>query len=96
MDGHLAGKTSERLEPTSFALGGAGQADFKDLLIYRSALNADEVAALDRGALLQASLEVYAPLTDSPLTPGVAVENRAQSLTSAIVGPGGITSSSKR
>jgi len=96
VDGHLAGKTSERLEPTSFALGGAGQADFKDLLIYRSALNADEVAALDRGALLQASLEVYAPLTDSPLTPGVAVENRAQSLTSAIVGPGGITSSSKR
>ena len=64
VDGKLAGATAERLEPKSFALGGPGEADFKDLLIYRSALNADEVAALERGALLQASLEVYSPLTD--------------------------------
>ena len=64
VDGRLAGKTAERLEPKQFALGGHGAADFKDLLIYRSALNADEVAALENDRLLQASLEVYAPLSD--------------------------------
>ena len=37
----------------------SGEADFKDLLIYRSALNADEVTALENGRLLQASLEIY-------------------------------------
>ena len=49
VDGKLAGAAPERLEPKSFALGGPGEADFKDLLIYRSALNADEVAALESG-----------------------------------------------
>jgi hypothetical protein len=92
VDGTLAGKASERLEPSRFALGGAGQADFKDLLIYRSALNADEVAALERGALLPASLEVYAPLAEARFTSGASVENRAQSLTSAIVGQEGVVS----
>jgi hypothetical protein len=35
---------------------------------------------------------VYAPLTDSRFTPGAAVENRAQSLTAAIVEHGGVAS----
>ena len=91
VDGTLAGKTAERLEPGRFGLGGEGPADVKDLLIYRSALNADEVAALQNGALLQASLEVYAPLTDAQFKPGAPVENRAQSLTTARVGAGSVT-----
>ena len=65
-------------------------ADMKDLMIYRSALNADEVAALNKGSLLQASLEVYAPLTDARLTPGSALENLAQSLSFATVEGAGI------
>jgi lysophospholipase L1-like esterase len=74
VDGKLAGKTSESLQPKQFTLGAARAGDYKDLFIYRSALNSDEAAALAAGTLLQASLEVYAPLTDSQL------DNRAQSL----------------
>jgi hypothetical protein len=38
--------------------------------------------------LLQASLEVYAPLTDMKPTPGAPLENLAQSLSAAVAGPG--------
>ena len=88
VDGTLAGHVAERLEPKRFALGGQSAADFRNLLIYRSALNADEVAALEHGTLLQASLEVYAPLADAKLERGASLENLAQSLTSAKVGSG--------
>src|SRR5262249_13208267 len=52
-DGRAAGKVAERLEPNRFAIGGpdtsgapAGprRAEYKDLMLYRSALNADEAA----------------------------------------------------
>jgi lysophospholipase L1-like esterase len=97
VDGRLAGKTAERLEPARFVVGGPGsssgapapkQADYKDLLIYRSALNPDEVAALHKGTLLQASLEVYAPLADARFQPDSLLENRAQSMTAVKVGAG--------
>ena len=89
VDGVLAGTVKERLEPKQFVVGGGAaaagaapsQADYKDVMIFRSALNADEVAALHAGALLQASLEVYAPLADARFADGVPVENRAQSMT---------------
>jgi hypothetical protein len=90
VDGRLAGKTAERLEPKRFGLGGAGEADFKNLLIYRSALNADEVAALEGDRFLQASLEVYAPLGDPQVAKGSALQNKAQSLTSAKVVSSGV------
>jgi lysophospholipase L1-like esterase len=86
VDGALAGTTSERLEPKIFALGGPREADFKDLLVYRSALNADEVTALEGGRLLQASLEVYSPLAEAQFQPGASVANLAQSLTTARIG----------
>jgi hypothetical protein len=89
VDGKLAGAAAERLEPRRFGLGGV-QADYKDLLIYRSALNADEVGALESGRLLQASLEVYSPLNEPQFRAGSAVENLAQSLTSAKVGSGSV------
>jgi hypothetical protein len=92
VDGKLAGHAAERLAPTRFVIGGPGasataalssgpkQADYKDVLIYRSALNADEVAALQKGTLLQASLDVYAPLADASFARDARLENRAQSL----------------
>ena len=89
VDGTLAGSVSERLEPFRFVLGGK-RADYKDLLIYRAALNADEVAALESGRVLQASLEVYSPLADASFQPGGAVRNLAQSLTSAKISPGSV------
>jgi lysophospholipase L1-like esterase len=88
VDGKLAGTTMERLETTGFAFGAPlgysrqpqQPIDLKDLFIYRSALNADEVASLHTGTLLQASLDVYAPLADAKFERASGVENRAQSL----------------
>ena len=100
VDGKLAGTVAERLQPARFAIGGPDasapaavlpspkQADYRDLLIYRAALNADEVTALQNGALLQASLEVYAPLADSRFDRGASLENRAQSLAAVRVEAG--------
>src|SRR5262245_10192333 len=100
VDGQLAGKTSERLQPKRFFVGGpsqetattpaSNQVDLKDLMIYRSALNADEVAAMQKGALLPASLEVYAPLADAHVERGAKLENRAQSLSFAAVEGAGV------
>jgi lysophospholipase L1-like esterase len=75
VDGELAGKIDERLEPSRFVLGGAAGTDYRDWMIHRTGLNADEVRALHSGRLLQASLEVYAPLT-----PADGGQNLAQSL----------------
>jgi hypothetical protein len=75
VDGELAGKIDERLEPSRFVLGGAAGTDYRDWMIHRAGLNADEVRALHSGRLLQASLEVYAPLT-----PADGGQNLAQSL----------------
>ena len=84
IDGKLAGRVAERLEPKNFVVGNRG--DYKDLLLYRSALNADEVAAIHSGKLLNGSLEIYSPLTDVEFKGGGTVENRAQSLTAFKVG----------
>ena len=95
VDGELAGSLAERLQPDRFVLGGAGvagiaapdQVDYKDWMIHRAGLNADEARALHAGTLLQASLEVYATLTD------LAVENLAQSLSVVEVDTAGVTHS---
>ena len=84
VDGKQVGTVAERLEPKNFVVGSRG--DFKDLFLYRAALNADEVAALHAGKMLKGSLEVYSPLTDAEFKAGGTVENRAQSLTAFKVG----------
>ena len=95
VDGKLAGKVTERLEPNRFVIGGPGaatgpagpkQADYRDLFIFRSAINADEVAVLTAGKVLQGSLEVYAPLNDAEFVADGSVENRAQSLATLKIG----------
>lgn len=63
IDGVLIGSVVERLQPESFELGGAN-ADYKEWTVHRASLNSDEVAALHGGTLLQASLELYAPLAE--------------------------------
>lgn len=85
IDGELVGTVTERLQPESFSLGGAtsggrraARADYKEWMIHRAGLNADEIAALHGGVLLQASLEVYAPLADNDA-------NLAQSLSTISV-----------
>ena len=95
VDGALAGRIAERLEPQRFVVGGPGaagtpagpkQADYKDVFVYRAGLNADEVAALHQGRMLKASLEIYAPLADGDFKAGSMAENRAQSLTGLRIG----------
>ena len=100
VDGNLAGKVPERLQPNRFVLGGPGstggaaaprQADYKEVFVFRSALNSDEIRALNDGKLVQASLEVYAPLNDTQFREAAAVENRAQSLSVLKAGAGRLT-----
>jgi GDSL-like Lipase/Acylhydrolase family len=94
VDGKPGGRVTERLEPTRFVVGGSGsagstgpkQADYKDLFLYRAALNADEVAALNAGKMLKGSLEIYSPLTDADVKADSTIDNRAQSLTALKVG----------
>jgi len=106
VDGQLAGHVAERFEPKSFIVGGSGAvddvepahgrpADFKELMIYRSALNADEVAALAKGMLLQASLEIYSPLADAAFRRGQPIQNLAQATTFAKVGEGTVARGTK-
>jgi hypothetical protein len=75
VDSEYTGSVNESLQPTSFMLGGTTATGYRQWMIHRSALNGDEVRALHSNTLLQASLEIYAPLGgDNP------TENRAQSL----------------
>ncbi len=92
-NGKEAGTLSESIDFKEFVLGGYGnakstsapdEAGFKDLFIYRSVLNYDEVKALYYDQLIQSSLEVYAPLNDDIFKPGEPVKNLAQSMSKLI------------
>ena len=88
VDGKFIGAITERLQPDRFVLGGPGpdwstavsaQADYKDWMVHRAGLTADEVEVLHGGKLLQASLELYAPLSDDQFS------NDAQSMSAVDV-----------
>lgn len=87
VNGKIAGSHSGQLDFRQFILGGSGHATqlspqtagYKDLLIYRSALNADEIKALYNDQLLTSSLEIYAPLDDPEFIKGTRAGNHAQS-----------------
>ena len=83
VDGVLAGRAAERLAPAGFTVGGpalARRLDVKDVLIYRSALNADEAAsAVPRHAAAGKPRDLRA-VERCAFRQGTAVENRAQSL----------------
>jgi lysophospholipase L1-like esterase len=94
INGKLAGTVIEIIDFKEFVLGGSGEippnaapdvACYKDLLIYRSNLNCDEVRALYDDQLLQSSLEIYAPLNDRDFSAGMPVANYAQSLSKLII-----------
>jgi len=86
VDGDFIGSVKERLAPRKFTLGAKNlkEANFKELLIYRSALNDLEVKTIGQGTLLQASLEVYAPLEEHIFNRNKPVKNLAQSLSQAV------------
>lgn len=93
LDGKSFGTVDERLVPRQFIIGGPGNsrdnlkaaaADYRELLIYRSPLNLEEVKALQEGDMLQASLEIYAPLNEGRLDVNTPLANLAQSLSRVV------------
>jgi hypothetical protein len=95
VNGKLAGTLTEKLLVRKFVIGGNGniagmtaapvEAGYKDLLIFRSALNIDEAKALYYDQLLQSSLEIYAPLNDMVFKSGTEAINNAQSLSKLMI-----------
>jgi hypothetical protein len=81
VDGSLQGSVEEALIPVSFFLGSedAPEADFKEWFFYRSALNGDEVIALEAGEMLKSSLALYAPLDGEGRLGSDTLVNLAQS-----------------
>lgn len=80
IDDKLAGKAAERIVPEQFQIAGRGKCGIKDVLIYRSSLNENEVSYLNKGGMIQSSLEVYSPLNEKTFTKGKSVKNLAQSM----------------
>jgi lysophospholipase L1-like esterase len=80
IDSILVGNLIERIVPDKFLLGIAGKVDYKDILIYRSSLNIDEVKTLVDGKLIQSSLEIYSPLNDENISIKSELKNFAQSM----------------
>ena len=87
------GSVTERLLLDKVVLGGSGYfneisapgaAEYRDWLFYRSAINEDEVQALNSGELLKSSLELYAPLDEQGLTGSDPFVNLAQSTTKVV------------
>ena len=96
VDGAEIGRLPERIAPTTFVLGGEGAATtnrmagpqvacYQDWCVYRSAWKANEASAQASGDMQQASMEICAALADNRFVQGEAVDNRAQSLSVAIV-----------
>jgi|GEM_PF-3450991 len=93
VDGALVGRLRETLEPDLFILGGSGSAgsdspasaDYQDWAVYRAPWTEGEAMAQQGGALQQASMEICAALDDGSFSNGVAVDNRAQSLSTAVI-----------
>lgn len=81
VDGELAGNVAERLTPGKFVVGDTETGCTRtlgELIFYRSAMHADEVAALNEGRMLKSSLELYTPMRlDSD---GKTLPNTAQTL----------------
>lgn len=86
LDGVFQGSCEEQIEPTGFVIGnGPGKTDYRDLCIFRSALNFNEVKVVSEGNSLIGSLEVMAPLDDKNLKKGMSLDNYAQSLGFAVL-----------
>ena len=80
LDTLLVAKINERIIPDKFIIALSGNTDYKDILIYRSSLNIDEVKSLAEGKMIQSSLEIYSPLNDENISKAPVVKNLAQSM----------------
>lgn len=82
---NLLGEVSEKIAPEKITIAPAtGKLNLGEVMFYRSALNADEVKAINEGTMFQSSLEMYLPFDDS----SALNKNHAQSMTEATVDTG--------
>jgi hypothetical protein len=81
VDKVLQGSIAERIVSSTFNLGArtGPAANYRNLLFYRSGINAGEVAALVDNNMLKSSLEIYAPLDEKGKTGTDTLVNLAQS-----------------
>lgn len=78
----LLGELPGKVVPEKVTVAPAsGKLDLAEVMFYRSALNADEVSAICDGKMIQSSLEVYLPFSDTT----EAARNEAQAMTEATV-----------
>jgi len=86
-------EVEEQLEPITFILGNTkSKLEVQKLLIYRAALNPEEIEMLNKGDLFNASLEVASLFTadDFELEDNV-LTNHALSLGNAVIGPADVS-----
>ncbi len=81
VNGKLESAFKEQIEPAAFIIGNSNSTfEFRNLVLYRSALNCDEIQAGER-ILVHASMECYAPLQDG------CFDNLAQNNTELVPDP---------
>ncbi len=91
VNGECIGKCSQPAAAvSSVLLGGSsqqayGNAQYKDLLIYRGALNPDEMKYIFEGGLLKSSIQLYSPLYDIIVEKGSRMINLAPSSSYVII-----------
>lgn len=94
IDGELLNTINEKIDINEFEIGGminkgtkknSVNSEYQELMIFRAALNDDEVRVINDGKLLQASLEIYSPLSAVNLSEGEEIINLAQSLSKCII-----------
>lgn len=81
-DATLLGSVNEKLETKVFSLNPANaptSIQYKNWFFYRSGMNAEEITAINNGAMLKSSLELYAPLNGEGTSGEAIYENLAQS-----------------
>ena len=86
IDNVLQGIINEKTVAKKFTLGGETSpvAEYRNLLLYRSAVNAGEVAVMNTNQLLKSSLEIYSPLDAQGITGADPLVNMAQSLNKVV------------
>ncbi len=81
-DATAAGSVNENLEAQVFTLHGTGapaNVNYRNWFFYRSGMNELEIEAMNNGAMLKSSLELYAPMDREAGTPEAMFTNLAQS-----------------
>ena len=81
-DGIETGRLAEKLTATDFFINSSNAPDsiaYRNWFFYRSAMNAEEITALNNGKMLKSSLELYSPLDGQALSSENVLTNLALS-----------------